>query len=110
MPNVDVGRLENAGSNNIYRLPDGSYSIEGVHVTHPCGCKVIGVGNIPAPFDIQYCEKHAASPELLEALKNLMRETDEGTQLCAKEFAENARAVIAKAEGGAQWQPQSKNA
>lgn len=41
----------------------------------------------------------ATAPELLEALVNLMRETDDGTQLCARDFAEAARAAIAKATG-----------
>ncbi len=42
----------------------------------------------------------AAAPELLDALEKLLHETDEGTQLCAREFAEQAKAAIAKAKGG----------
>lgn len=39
----------------------------------------------------------AAAPDLLVALVDLMRETDDGTQLCARDFAEAALAAIAKA-------------
>lgn len=41
----------------------------------------------------------AAAPDLLAALEKLLHETDDGTQLCAREFAEAAHAAVAKAKG-----------
>ncbi len=41
----------------------------------------------------------AAAPDLLASLVNLLRETDDGTQLCARRFAEEAKAAICKATG-----------
>lgn len=44
----------------------------------------------------------ASAPDLLVAIKNLLHETDDGTQLCAREFADAARAAIIKATGATQ--------
>lgn len=41
----------------------------------------------------------AAAPELLAALKKLLNETDDGTQLCARHIVDDCKAAIAKAEG-----------
>lgn len=41
----------------------------------------------------------AAAPDLLSALENLLRETSGGSELCARCFAEQAAAAIAKAKG-----------
>ncbi len=40
-----------------------------------------------------------AAPDLLAVLEKLLHETDDGTQLCAREFADAAHAVIRKARG-----------
>ncbi len=52
----------------------------------------------------------AAAPELLDALENLMRETDQGTQLCAEHFSLAALRAIAKAKGEFDVKPVSKRA
>lgn len=41
----------------------------------------------------------AASPDLLAALENLMHETEGGQAQCGQQFADAARAAIAKAKG-----------
>jgi len=61
-----------------------------------CGCYVSGVGKVPA---IEFCAKHAAASELLEALKELLAAENEpfGDQKFP-EAAKKARAAISKAE------------
>jgi hypothetical protein len=48
---------------NVWELPDRTHSAEGVRVVHKCGCKIIGGGTCPHPFEIQYCPTHAAVTE-----------------------------------------------
>ncbi len=59
-----------------------------------------------SPTTGQYPPEHeanarllAAAPELLAALKRLLRETSYGTQPCDSQTINSARAAIAKAEG-----------
>lgn len=42
-----------------------------------CGCRVVGNGTLPHPLAISYCPKHAAAPEMAEALSRLVALVDE---------------------------------
>ena len=65
-----------------------------------CKCKTMLHKDVFVSTIIDFCPLHAASPDLLEALKNLMPITE--NENLAEEYLEKiekAQAAIAKAEG-----------
>jgi hypothetical protein len=81
------------------KMADGSWSqINTCYEQSPCGCKVVGAGNLPAPFSVQHCPQHAAAPDLLAALKALRRI---GAETPAEQARISAQADAAIASRGA---------
>ena len=63
-----------------------------------CGCMVMR-DSLQRKY-IQYCPKHAAAPDMYEALDNLLEAWDEwGVSSFPDPFADMARAALAKARG-----------
>ena len=65
-----------------------------------CGCRTWGTGKKAA--DMDFCRLHETAPDLLKALKDLLN-VIEVDDLIAKSvsYMKQARAAVAKAEGGA---------
>ena len=85
--------------------------VQATYRDHGCGCRIVGNGTLPHPLAIKWCPEHAAAPELLESLRStagilqLALSTDirprSETRPVAESAIAEARAVIAKATGGA---------
>lgn len=73
----------------------------------PCGCEVAGVGLLPNPWHVHYCPTHAAAPDLLAALQEVVSfyddlrvKTADGRLLpLTNHIVERWRASIRKATG-----------
>ena len=38
----------------------------------PCGCEVVGAGNLKSPVRIEFCPMHKAAPKLFETLEAII--------------------------------------
>lgn len=65
-----------------------------------CDCKVrFPIDDDPNETEIVYCKLHAAAPELLQAVKDLLEELNDGTDATGQRLYREYGHLIAKAEG-----------